>query len=930
MTIHRIRVLWAVAFITAFLAGMIPAGDLEPPARHQLAPLPADFIAFQQADPPQSVSRDGWPLGLIPLPIDLSHLTGQQIFQDRAKMAPPASYDLRTQGRLTPIRNQNPCGTCWAFSTLACIESALLPGETWDFSENNIKNTAGFDPDGCLGGGNHLMALAYLVRWSGPIAEADDPYNPYSSYSPPGLLPRKHIQDAILIPDRSGPLDNANIKQAVMDIGGVYTSMYWSDAAFNPATNAYYSSDKAVSNHAVTIVGWNDSYSRNNFATVPPGDGAFIIRNSWGTAFGDNGYFHISYYDANVGTSLCVYTGIDAVTNYTGCYQYDPLGATQMLGYGSTSGWAANIFTATASEKLAAVSFYALSAGTTYDVYVYTDVGATPTSGTEAAHLQGTMANPGYFTLALPSLISLTSGSKFSVVVRITTPGYTFPLAIESPAAGYSSAATANAGESFTSTTGTTWWDITDTRPNTNVCIKAFTTPNDTPPPDEASLIAGHVASDATWWTRLTVVNTGLVTTDVDFVAFNESGALVETWTLNDLAPDALFTCDVAEIFSPQALAQGLWVRINHESQLAGTLEFGTRDGASYVTVPMFAAGSDELIFPFVVQNDIYYTGITLINVGDTTATVWLDAYDENGNFLSRQTQFIDVSAKYVRLMASIFSGITPSTIRFIKVMATQPLVGFELFGSFFDLGLAGMPAVYLGDSAKSAPAEGDSLSPTANYTVYYNSVPYPENFYTGITFSNLSTQPVNVLIELFDFSGTRLVQRYWPAAILPLQQITREIWVACGLAEADPDAAYMKVSATQPLLGFELSMRATGDPRDYLFDGLPGVHAGATDLVFPVVKIGTAWDINLLGFVNTAAVQTAFTVHYYSSNGSYLGYYANTIPARGKFLGYIDPTDPGSASIAWLLVESAQPIVGDLLFITEDWTRMSAYVGIP
>ncbi len=316
--------------------------------------------------------------------------------------------------------------------------------------------------------------------------------------------------------------------------------------------------------------------------------------------------------------------------------------------------------------------------------------------------------------------------------------------------------------------------------------------------------------------------------------------------------------------------------------------------------------------------------------MGDAPATVWLDAYDENGNFLSRHTQYIDVSAKYVRLLASIFDGITPSLIRFITVTSNQPLVGFEIFGSFIDLGLAGMPAVYLGDSAQSAPAEGDDPSKTATYTVFYNSVPYPEDFYTGVTFSNLSAQPVSVLIELFDFSGNRIVQRNWPSAILPLQQITREIWVACGLAEAEPDAAYMKVSATQPLMGFELSMRATGNPRDYLFDGLPGVYAGATELVFPVVKIGTSWDINLLGFVNTANVQTAFTVHYYSSTGSYLGYYANTIPARGKFLGYIDPADPDSANIAWLLVESTQPIVGDLLFITEDWTRMSAYVGIP
>ncbi len=95
------------------------------------------------------------------------------------------------------------------------------------------------------------------------------------------------------------------------------------------------------------------------------------------------------------------------------------------------------------------------------------------------------------------------------------------------------------------------------------------------------------------------------------------------------------------------------------------------------------------------------------------------------------------------------------------------------------------------------------------------------------------------------------------------------------------------------------------------------------------MVKIGAAWDIDLIGLVNTADTQTAFTIHYFASSGSYLGSYSDVIPARGKFSGYIDPADPGAASIAWLLVQAGQPIVGDLMFIANDWTRMSAYLGI-
>jgi hypothetical protein len=63
----------------------------------------------------------------------------------------------------------------------------------------------------------------------------------------------------------------------------------------------------------------------------------------------------------------------------------------------------------------------------------------------------------------------------------MTTPGYKFPIPVEEPIGGYSSAATANAGESYTGTDGTTWQDVTTSFPNTNVCIKAYAGPPTAP-----------------------------------------------------------------------------------------------------------------------------------------------------------------------------------------------------------------------------------------------------------------------------------------------------------------------------------------------------------------------------------------------------------------------------------------------------------------
>ena len=127
----------------------------------------------------------------------------------------PSYYDLRILGKLTPIEDQGSSGVCWAFATLGSLESCLLPNETWNFSENNMKNVLsssypqGFDRE-ADDAGSWEEATAYLTRYSGPITSAQDPFNEYSSYSPSGLTVVKHVQDTVLIDPRNstGTIDN--------------------------------------------------------------------------------------------------------------------------------------------------------------------------------------------------------------------------------------------------------------------------------------------------------------------------------------------------------------------------------------------------------------------------------------------------------------------------------------------------------------------------------------------------------------------------------------------------------------------------------------------------------------------------------------------------------------------------------------------------
>jgi C1A family cysteine protease len=444
---------------------------IESPAKFSRAPLNPDFVTWRESKLAGAAPKGGY----IPPPVDLSHLSGKQIAS--AKATYPASYDLREKGKVSKVKNQGDCSCCWAFSTYGSLESYLLPSESWDFSENNLKNTHGFDKGLCEGGGG-LMSTAYFARWSGPVTEADDPYNPSSSTSPPHLQVQKHVQDVYFLPDRGGPLDNDNIKWALTTYGGISSYMAWDKAYYDDIHHTYYyHGPDILYGHLVTIVGWDDTFEKNLFSGssgTPPGNGAFIVKNSKGSDWGENGYFYASYYDSWMATYCKVFTA-EPTTNYNHVYQYDPLGLVSNTGTGDTALFA-NVFTAATNEQLSAVSFYTAALNSRYEIYVYKDPASGPTSPDRYVESAGTLPVPGYHTVKLSTKVPLTAGHKFSVVVKLTTPGYDHPVPVEEPQQGYSSAATASAGESYVSSDGTSWSDMSSISTNANVCLKGFTT----------------------------------------------------------------------------------------------------------------------------------------------------------------------------------------------------------------------------------------------------------------------------------------------------------------------------------------------------------------------------------------------------------------------------------------------------------------------
>ena len=421
-------------------------------------------------------------------------------FKGAARRRPPypSSFDLRDQGKVSPVKAQRPYGTCWAFATFGSLESRLLPGELRDLSEDNIALNAGFDTDGRPydHGGNFNMSAAYLIRWGGPIDESDDPYGDW--VTPPGLTATTHVQEVLYIPGGTKASDTAKIKYALSTYGGVATTIYWDDAYYNAGAAGYCYRGGSDANHAVTIIGWDDGFAASSFASPPPGDGAWLVKNSWGDDWGRSGYFWASYYDRYCGSAdafNAVFNGVEPSGNYSGIYSYDPLGQTNTYGFSSNTAWGANVFRARGSEPVAAVGFFTHVPNETYTVYAGASLQRLHTKGSDS------IGTPGFHTVALPSPLSVTDGSDFVVAVRLTSPGNHYPLALENAELGYSSAATALPGQSFTSYDGADWSDISAWDSTANVCLKAYTTgsapaPKPTPTPASAAPDADTVGPE--------------------------------------------------------------------------------------------------------------------------------------------------------------------------------------------------------------------------------------------------------------------------------------------------------------------------------------------------------------------------------------------------------------------------------------------------
>lgn len=386
----------------------------------------------------------------------------------------PERYDMRELGRVTPIRNQGLYGTCWAFASLAALETTLTPTENLVFSPDHMTLSNSFrltQNDG----GEYTMAIAYMASWQGPVYESDDPYG--DGETTDQVPARRHLEEAQIIAAK----DYEGIKQAIYKYGAVETSIYTQMTTantyskyYNQEQAAYYYDQEATCNHDIIIVGWDDYYPRSAFTILPEHDGAFICKNSWGTEFGEDGYFYVSYEDVNIGKTNVVYSKLGPADNFDHIYQSDLLGWTGLLGYGREDAYFANVYTAGENEELAAVSFYATDNSTKYKIFVVPEFNGVESLNSREFVKEGAFENAGYYTVRLDEAVPLNDHVDYAIVVYIETPGSIHPIAIEYDADERTKEFDIKDGEGYISLYGRNWASA-EKEKTCNLCMKAFT-----------------------------------------------------------------------------------------------------------------------------------------------------------------------------------------------------------------------------------------------------------------------------------------------------------------------------------------------------------------------------------------------------------------------------------------------------------------------
>ncbi|MFQ9516113.1 MAG: C1 family peptidase [Eubacterium sp.] len=365
------------------------------------------------------------------------------------------------------VYNQGSSPTCWAFAGTSLFEYTVD-------KTNNVTNTSfsvehlvektsimgncGFTATSKQGG-NASMFSAYFAAGYGPVSAEDYPWGSATDLIQDydfGKSEYRATDIRYIANDRNtdGTLNSNTreiIKESIYNNGAVSCSFYIGDYGKylgNDKVSYYvYEDPNKSNNHEVLIVGWDDTWSKKNFRTEPEADGAWLVRNSWGSNWGNKGYFWISYEDLTVNPDVTI-CGYEKMNDSQKVYNLDESGRSSDIGSSVKQQGFINVFDIENNEKITGVTFFESSTTAICQLfYVPINSDGTPdVSRKIAISDEESITYSGYHTISVTQNLELDNGSKCGIMVYVKNSNGT---SIGFERSTNKTLATLNEGESF-------------------------------------------------------------------------------------------------------------------------------------------------------------------------------------------------------------------------------------------------------------------------------------------------------------------------------------------------------------------------------------------------------------------------------------------------------------------------------------------------
>ena len=428
------------------------------------------------------------------------------------------------------VKHQGDTNECWAFSMTSVLETnvAVTQNINKRFSPRHMDystvrtfldgiNTDNLDREPS-DGGLATIAIGYLTNGRGAVLESDMPFEDnenriylseldkpvdtvatetvtfpsvYKEYGSNGeIIYTNGGSDSnlkIYSDDEISNFRNA-IKNHIVNYGAISAVtagnklQYYSNQNNLSSSEAYFCNDESVKrDHAVTIVGWDDNYSRDNFtgAAKPKNNGAYICLNSYGTGNFKNGYLYISYEDVLIESFLYGIKSSNSV-DYNKIYQYNPTGENTSAGIINTSiGYIAEIFDRDNFEA-EELKYVGINLPTDMSLKIYVNpTGKSPVLSDCTLVATTGKLSAGYHRIPVDN--TLLTGQEFAIVIeeKTDTNRVDFSIEIAFDDSIYSTVL-GNPGKSLFSTSGYSWTTLSSQNVNgfnmatADLTIKAF------------------------------------------------------------------------------------------------------------------------------------------------------------------------------------------------------------------------------------------------------------------------------------------------------------------------------------------------------------------------------------------------------------------------------------------------------------------------